>query len=334
MLMSENRDMGRLAELVQQHSALVSDIERGMARRVVGQHALVRSLLTCLLTDGHILLEGMPGLAKTRAVSTLAELVKADFGRVQFTPDLLPADVTGTLVYSQRGERFEVHRGPIFANFVLADEINRAPAKVQSALLEAMQERQVTIGDETLALPKPFMVLATQNPIEQEGTYVLPEAQVDRFMMKVLVDYPSAEEERSIVRSHLTSEEANSVVPVASTADVEAAREVVKQVYVDDRIVGYVADLVLATRNPENCGAKNLRGYVRFGGSPRASISLALAARATAFMAGRGYVVPEDVRVVAPSVLRHRIGLTYEAEADEVTTDMVITELLNCVQVP
>lgn len=334
MLMSENTDMGLLTQMVEQHAGFVKDIEQGMARRVVGQQELVRSLLACLLTDGHILLEGMPGLAKTRAVSTLAALVKADFGRVQFTPDLLPADVTGTLVYSQRGEKFEVHRGPIFANFVLADEINRAPAKVQSALLEAMQERQVTIGDETLALPKPFMVLATQNPIEQEGTYALPEAQVDRFMMKVLVDYPTVNEERSIVRSHLSGAEADPVVPVADTRRIEEARKVVRQVYVDDRIVGYIADLVQASRRPEDYGAGSLRSYVRFGASPRASISLALSARAAAFMAGRGYVVPEDVRAMAHNVLRHRIGLTYEAEADEVSTDNVIAEILNRVQVP
>lgn len=331
---TERMDMGRLSASVQAHSAWVRDMEAGMARHIVGQHHLVRSLLVGLLSDGHILLEGMPGLAKTRAVSTLAALVKADFGRVQFTPDLLPADITGTLVYSQREERFEVHRGPIFANFVLADEINRAPAKVQSALLEAMQERQVTIGEETFALPQPFMVMATQNPIEQEGTYVLPEAQVDRFMLKVLVHYPSTEEERSIVRSHIDGSEARPVMPIADAQQVMEARDVVGQVYVDDRIVRYVTDLVAASRQPELMGAESMKGYVRFGGSPRASISLALAARALAFVAGRGYVVPEDVREMAHDVLRHRIGLTYEAEADEVTTDDVIAEILNKVQVP
>ena len=308
-------------------------ITQGMDQTIVGQKHLVDSLLIALLANGHVLLEGVPGLAKTLAIKTLASLIDAKYSRIQFTPDLLPADVVGTMVYSAKQEKFEVRRGPVFANFVLADEINRAPAKVQSALLEAMQERQVTIGDHTFDLPEPFLVLATQNPIEQEGTYELPEAQVDRFMMKVLVDYPTIEEEKRIVRAQIEGG-TRTALPVTDTARIVKARELVKQVYVDERIAQYVADLVFATRYPDRYKLSDMKQYIAFGGSPRASINLALAARARAFVERRGYVVPEDVRAVAPDVLRHRIGLTYEAEADEVKADDVVREILNRVEVP
>lgn len=332
--MAETVDIRELNALIESKSGFVTDIESGMARRIVGQKHLVNALLICLLSDGHVLLEGMPGLAKTLAINTLASLIDAKFSRVQFTPDLLPADVVGTLVYSQRNETFSVRKGPVFANFVLADEINRAPAKVQSALLEAMQERQVTIGDQTLELPSPFLVMATQNPIEQEGTYTLPEAQVDRFMLKVIVDYPSIEEERKIIRSHISGSESQTILPVTDTKRILEAREIVKQVYVDERIANYIADLVFATRFPARYKLPDMEKLVSFGGSPRASINLALAARACAFIKRRGYVVPEDVQEVAHDVLRHRIGLTYEAEALGVGTDELITEILNKVEVP
>lgn len=318
---------------IESKSAFVTNLTMGMDKVIVGQKHLVESLLISLLSDGHILLEGVPGLAKTLAIKTLSQLIDADFSRIQFTPDLLPADVVGTMIYSQKDEKFQVKKGPVFANFILADEINRAPAKVQSALLEAMQERQVTIGDHTFDLPEPFLVLATQNPIEQEGTYELPEAQVDRFMMKVLVDYPTIEEEKRIVRAQIEGG-TRTALPVTDTARIVKARELVKQVYVDERIAQYVADLVFATRYPDRYKLSDMKQYIAFGGSPRASINLALAARARAFVERRGYVVPEDVRAVAPDVLRHRIGLTYEAEADEVKADDVVREILNRVEVP
>lgn len=331
--MSEQTDIRSLNARIEAETGFITDLVEGMNRHIVGQKHLVNSLLIGLLADGHILLEGVPGLAKTLAIKTLAGLIEAQFGRIQFTPDLLPADVVGTLIYSQKEESFKVKKGPVFANFVLADEINRAPAKVQSALLEAMQERQVTIGEHTFDLPEPFLVLATQNPIEQEGTYELPEAQVDRFMMKVLVDYPTIEEEKRIVRAQIEGG-THTALPVTDTARIVKARKLVKQVYVDERIAQYVADLVFATRYPDRYKLGDMKQYMAFGGSPRASINLALAARARAFVERRGYVVPEDVRAVAPDVLRHRIGLTYEAEADEVKADDVVREILNRVEVP
>ena len=294
---------------------------------------LVESLLIGLLSDGHVLLEGVPGLAKTLAIKTLASLIDAQYSRIQFTPDLLPADVIGTMVYSQKDETFQVKKGPVFANFVLADEINRAPAKVQSALLEAMQERQVTIGKETFRLPEPFLVLATQNPIEQEGTYPLPEAQVDRFMLKVVIDYPKLEEEKLIIRQNINGERLN-VKPILKADEIIEARKVVRQVYLDEKIEKYIVDIVFATRYPEKYDLKELKDMIGFGGSPRASINLALAARSYAFIKRRGYVIPEDVRAVAHDVLRHRIGLTYEAEASNMTSDEIVSKILNKVEVP
>ncbi len=331
--MSEVVDIRQLNAQIEVETGFITELVDGMNRTIVGQKHLVNSLLIALLSDGHILLEGVPGLAKTLAVKTLASLVDAKFGRLQFTPDLLPADVIGTMIYSQKDESFRVKKGPVFANFVLADEINRAPAKVQSALLEAMQEHQVTIGDNTFALPEPFLVLATQNPIEQEGTYELPEAQVDRFMLKVIIDYPTLDEEKKIMRAHIN----NSFVkpqPVLDTQRIVKARELVKQVYLDERIEQYVADIVFATRYPDKYKLSDLAGYISFGGSPRASINLALAARTCAFIKRRGYVVPEDVREVAADVLRHRIGLSYEAEASNVKADDIVREILNKVEVP
>lgn len=286
-----------------------------------------------MLSDGHVLLEGVPGLAKTLAIKTLASLIDAQYSRIQFTPDLLPADVIGTMVYSQKDETFQVKKGPVFANFVLADEINRAPAKVQSALLEAMQERQVTIGKETFRLPEPFLVLATQNPIEQEGTYPLPEAQVDRFMLKVVIDYPKLEEEKLIIRQNINGERLN-VKPILKADEIIEARKVVRQVYLDEKIEKYIVDIVFATRYPEKYDLKELKDMIGFGGSPRASINLALAARSYAFIKRRGYVIPEDVRAVAHDVLRHRIGLTYEAEASNMTSDEIVSKILNKVEVP
>ena len=322
-----------LNDRIQQESAFVDIVKMEMNKVIVGQKQLVEDLLIGLLADGHILLEGVPGLAKTLAINTLARIVDAKFSRIQFTPDLLPADLIGTMIYSQKNEQFQVKKGPIFANFILADEINRSPAKVQSALLEAMQERQVTIGEETFKLPEPFLVMATQNPIEQEGTYPLPEAQVDRFLLKVVVSYPKKEEEKLIIRMNNLGE-----FPAPSTAlkpeDIIRARKVVKDIYMDDKIVKYIVDIVFATRNPEECGLGKLAGMISFGGSPRASISLSLAAKAYAFINRRGYVIPEDVRAVCFEVLRHRIGLTYEAEAENVTTEQIISEILNAVEVP
>ena len=331
--MAESLDIRALNAHIEQHSAFVQNLVMGLNQTIVGQKHLVESLVLGLLSNGHILLEGLPGLAKTLAIKTLSELIDADFSRIQFTPDLLPADVIGTMVYSQKDEKFHVKQGPVFANFVLADEINRAPAKVQSALLEAMQEGQVTIGNETFSLPKPFLVMATQNPIEQEGTYQLPEAQVDRFMLKVIVDYPSLEEEKLIIRQNLAGEKPK-VLPVATAKEILDAREVVSQVYIDEKIEQYIADIVFATRYPERYQLEELKPMITFGASPRASINLAKAARTFAFMKRRGYVVPEDVRAIAHDVLRHRIGLSYEAEATNVSTEQIISEILNKVQVP
>ena len=326
-------DIRELQERIQRESSFVDALTLGMNQVIVGQKHLVESLLIGLLSDGHILLEGVPGLAKTLAIKTLSDLIKANFSRIQFTPDLLPADVIGTQIYSQKTEQFTVRRGPIFANFVLADEINRAPAKVQSALLEAMQERQVTIGDQTFPLDKPFLVLATQNPIEQEGTYPLPEAQTDRFMLKVVIGYPEKDEEQLIIRQNISGEH-KQVLPILSTEDIMKAREVVREVYLDEKIERYIVDLVFATRQPEAYGLEKLKPMIAFGGSPRASISLAQAARAYAFIHRRGYVIPEDIRAVAYDVLRHRIGLTYEAEANNITSVDIITDILSAVQVP
>ncbi len=329
----ENIDIKELNARIEQQSAFITNLVTGMNQVIVGQKHLVESLLIGLLSDGHILLEGVPGLAKTLAIKTLSQLIDADYNRIQFTPDLLPADVIGTLIYSQKDEKFLVKKGPVFANFVLADEINRAPAKVQSALLEAMQEHQVTIGSETFSLPKPFLVMATQNPIEQEGTYPLPEAQVDRFMLKVIIDYPSLEEEKKIIRENISGKDFD-VKPVVEAADIIRAREVVQQVYLDEKIEQYIADIVFATRFPEHYGIKEIKNYISFGGSPRASINLAKSARTYAFIKHRGYVVPEDVRAVAHDVLRHRIGLTYEAEASSITSDEIISKIVNKVEVP
>ncbi len=326
-------DIRELNEMIERQSGFVTNLLTGMDQVIVGQKHLVESLLIGLLADGHVLLEGMPGLAKTLAIKTLSELIDADFSRIQFTPDLLPADVVGTMVYSQKSEEFKAKRGPIFANFVLADEINRAPAKVQSALLEAMQERQVTIGKETFALPSPFLVLATQNPIEQEGTYPLPEAQVDRFMLKVVIGYPELSEEKKIIRQNISGERTE-VKPLLKPEEIIEARKVVRQVYLDEKIEQYIADIVFATRYPDKYGMKELKEMISFGGSPRASINLALAARAYAFIKRRGYVVPEDVRAVAHDVLRHRIGLSYEAEASNMTADEIVSLILNRVEVP
>ena len=331
--MAEAIDIRELNIRIEQKSAFVTNLVTGMNQVIVGQQHLIDSLLIGLLSDGHILLEGVPGLAKTLAIKTLSQLISAKYSRIQFTPDLLPADVIGTQIYSQKEEKFQVKKGPVFANFVLADEINRAPAKVQSALLEAMQEHQVTIGEETFTLPTPFMVMATQNPIEQEGTYMLPEAQVDRFMLKVVIDYPTLEEEKRVIRENL-SEHLPIVTPVTSADDILEARNVVREVYIDEKIEQYIADIVFATRYPERYDLASLRQMITFGGSPRASINLAKAARAYAFIKRRGYVVPEDVRAVAHDVLRHRIGLSYEAEASNVNTEGIVSDIINKVQVP
>ena len=331
--MAETIDIRELNERIERQSAFVTNLTTGMDQVIVGQKHLVESLLIGLLSDGHVLLEGVPGLEKTLAIKTLASLIDAQYSRIQFTPDLLPADVIGTMVYSQKDETFQVKKGPVFANFVLADEINRAPAKVQSALLEAMQERQVTIGNETFGLPKPFLVLATQNPIEQEGTYPLPEAQVDRFMLKVVIDYPKLEEEKLIIRQNINGDKFE-VKPILKADEIIEARKVVRQVYLDEKIEKYIVDIVFATRYPEKYDLKELKDMIGFGGSPRASINLALAARSYAFIKRRGYVIPEDVRAVAHDVLRHRIGLTYEAEASNMTSDEIVSKILNKVEVP
>ena len=331
--MNNTFDIRELNEMIESQSAFITNLQTGMNQVIVGQKHLVESLLIGLLADGHVLLEGLPGLAKTLAIKTLSELIDADFSRIQFTPDLLPADVVGTMVYSQKNEEFKVKRGPVFANFVLADEINRAPAKVQSALLEAMQERQVTIGKETFRMPEPFLVLATQNPIEQEGTYPLPEAQVDRFMLKVVITYPDISEEKRIIRQNITGEKVQ-VKPVLRPEEIVEARKIVRKVYIDEKIEQYIADIVFATRFPDKYGMPALKEMILFGASPRASINLALAARAYAFIKHRGYVVPEDVRAVAHDVLRHRIGLSYEAEASNMSADEIVSTILNSVEVP
>lgn len=331
--MAESIDIRELNIRIEQQSGFVTNLVAGMDRVIVGQKHLVDSLLISLLSDGHILLEGVPGLAKTLAIKTLAQLIDADYSRIQFTPDLLPADVVGTMIYSQKEEKFQVKKGPVFANFVLADEINRAPAKVQSALLEAMQEHQVTIGEQTFSLPNPFLVMATQNPIEQEGTYQLPEAQVDRFMLKVIIDYPTLEEEKLIIRNNIKGT-SPVITPVTTASEIVKAREVVNQVYLDEKIEQYIADIVFASRYPERYQLAELKDMITFGGSPRASINLAKAARAYAFIKHRGYVVPEDVRTVAHDVMRHRIGLSYEAEASNVTSEEIVSSIINKVQVP
>ena len=326
-------DIRELNEKIQRESQFLDLINLEMNKVIVGQKQMTERLLIGLLANGHILLEGVPGLAKTLAIKSMASAIDADFARIQFTPDLLPADVTGTMIYSQKEEKFQVKKGPVFANFVLADEINRAPAKVQSALLEAMQEKQVTIGADTFELPNPFLVMATQNPIEQEGTYPLPEAQMDRFMLKVVIGYPTIDEEKKIIRENI-QESLPKVRPVTTSAEILSARNVVREVYLDEKIEQYIADIVFATRYPDRYGLKDMKDMISFGGSPRASINLAKAARAYAFIKRRGYVVPEDVRAVAHDVLRHRIGLTYEAEASNVTSEEIVSKIINKVEVP
>ncbi len=332
--MSEVINIKELNERIERESVFVDTLNLEMGKVIVGQKHLVDTLLIGLLSNGHILLEGVPGLAKTLAITTLAQAVDARFSRIQFTPDLLPADLLGTLIYSQKTEEFSVRKGPIFANFILADEINRSPAKVQSALLEAMQERQVTLGDTTYRLPEPFLVLATQNPLEQEGTYPLPEAQVDRFMLKARITYPKKQEERDIMRLNLAGGGLPKPNRVISPEDIVKAREVVSDVYMDEKIEKYIVDIIFATREPSEYKLPNLVSLIAYGGSPRASISLAKAAKSYAFIKRRGYVIPEDVRAVCHDVLRHRIGLTYEAEAENITSEEIITEILNNVEVP
>lgn len=331
--MSDQVNIRELGDLVASKSNFMHLVMQGMDQIIVGQKHLTESLLIALLANGHVLLEGVPGLAKTLAIKTLAQVIDAKYSRIQFTPDLLPADVIGTMIYSVKNEKFEIKKGPIFANFVLADEINRAPAKVQSALLEAMQERQVTIGDRTFPLDEPFLVMATQNPIEQEGTYPLPEAQVDRFLLKVIISYPTKDEEKIIIRQNIANEK-KEVKPLLDPREIVEVQEVVKKIYLDEKIERYIIDIVFATRQPEAAGLEDLKNIISFGASPRASISLARAARAYAFLRGRGYVIPEDVRAVAHDVLRHRIGLTYEAEANNITTDEIISGILDKIEVP
>ncbi|HHT03262.1 MAG TPA: AAA domain-containing protein [Bacteroidales bacterium] len=326
-------DIIELNEKIQRESAFVDAINNEMHKSIVGQKGMIERLIIGLLANGHILLEGVPGLAKTMAINSLSKAIDAKFSRIQFTPDLLPADLIGTMIYSPKDELFAVKKGPIFSNFVLADEINRAPAKVQSALLEAMQERQVTIGDKTYKLDEPFLVLATQNPIEQEGTYTLPEAQLDRFMMKVVITYPNKEDEKLILRQQIGAS-LPKIEPIIRTNQIIHAREVVKEVYIDEKIENYITDIVFATRFPEDNRVGNLKPYINYGASPRATINLALASRAYAFIKRRGYVIPEDVRAICLDVMRHRIGLTYEAEADNITTEEIINEIINKVDVP
>lgn len=331
--MNEMVNIRELNETIAANSHYINLIREGMNQRIIGQKHLVDSLLTALLCNGHILLEGVPGLAKTLAIKTLSELIDARYNRIQFTPDLLPADVIGTMIYSVKKEEFEVKKGSIFANFVLADEINRAPAKVQSALLEAMQERQVTIGDHTFNLDRPFLVMATQNPIEQEGTYPLPEAQTDRFLLKVVIGYPDKQEEKAIIRQNIHGD-LQPVRPVVRKEEIVELQKLVETIYIDEKIENYIVDIVFASREPERYGLKDLKNLISYGASPRASISLAKASRAYAFLRGRGYVIPEDVRAVCHDVMRHRIGLTYEAEANNITTDEVITDIIDKVEVP
>lgn len=327
-------DIRALNERVLAESAFVDMLMYEMDKVIVGQKHMMERLLIGLLSNGHILLEGVPGLAKTLAIKTLSQAIDTKFNRVQFTPDLLPADLIGTMIYNQKREEFTVKQGPLFANFILADEINRAPAKVQSALLEAMQERQVTIGETTFKLPEPFLVMATQNPVEQEGTYPLPEAQVDRFMLKVVLGYPSKEEEKMIIRANISPAGLATPNPVLKPDQIVRARNLVREVYIDEKIEKYIVDIIFATRFPSQAGINRIEHYIEFGGSPRASISMALAAKAYAFIKRRGYVIPEDVRAVAHDILRHRIGLSYEAEADNVNVEQIITEILNRVEVP
>ncbi len=331
--MNEPVNIRELNDLIASKSNFSNMIRSGMDRRIVGQKHLVDSLLIALLCNGHVLLEGVPGLAKTLAIKTLAQLVAAKYSRIQFTPDLLPADVIGTLIYSVKNESFEVKKGPIFANFVLADEINRAPAKVQSALLEAMQERQITIGDTTFPLDSPFLVMATQNPIEQEGTYPLPEAQTDRFLLKVVIGYPDKEEEKRIIRQNIYGTP-EPVIPVVDPKEILEVQKIVEKIYIDEKIENYIVDIVFATREPSKYGLADLQSIISYGASPRASISLAKAARAYAFLRGRGYVIPEDVRAVCHDVMRHRIGLTYEAEANNISADEVINNVIDKIAVP
>tara|TARA_B100000768_G_scaffold30189_1_gene28650 strand:- start:59 stop:1081 length:1023 start_codon:yes stop_codon:yes gene_type:complete len=329
-----NVDISKINALIEKESGFIDLLNMEIGKVIIGQKHMVESLLIGLLSNGHILLEGVPGLAKTLAISTLSKVIDVDFKRVQFTPDLLPADLLGTMIYNQKKEEFISKKGPLFSNFILADEINRAPAKVQSALLEAMQERQITIGDKTYKLPEPFLVMATQNPIDQEGTYPLPEAQVDRFMLKVVLPYPNREEERLIVRANVSSEGFPTPNKVVDPKQIIKARDIVKKIYMDEKIEKYIIDIVYATREPEYYHLDEIKHFISFGGSPRASISLASAAKAYAFLKKRGYVIPEDVRAVCADVLRHRIGLSYEAEAENITTENVITTILNKVEVP
>ncbi|PTQ94896.1 MoxR-like ATPase [Mucilaginibacter yixingensis] len=331
---SYSTDIRALNEMIQRESEFIDLLKMEMDKVIVGQKNMVDRLLIGLLADGHILLEGVPGLAKTLAINTLSKAIQADFSRVQFTPDLLPADLLGTMIYNQKKEEFVVRKGPLFANFVLADEINRAPAKVQAALLEAMQERQITIGDNTFPLPKPFLVLATQNPLEQEGTYPLPEAQLDRFMLKVVIGYPNKEEEKKIIRSNVSSQGMAKPNAIIKPEDIVRARQVAREVYMDEKIEQYIIDIVFATRYPDQYKLGQYKNLITYGGSPRASINLALASKAYAFIKRRGYVIPEDVRAVAHDVMRHRIGLSYEAEAENITTEDIITGILNTVDVP
>ena len=326
-------DIKELNEKINKESAIIDMLMLEINKVIVGQKHMSERLLVALLSNGHILLEGLPGLAKTLAISTLAKTVDAKFSRLQFTPDLLPADILGTQIYSPKNEKFTIKKGPIFANFILADEINRAPAKVQSALLEAMQERQITIGGESFKLEKPFLVMATQNPVEQEGTYPLPEAQVDRFMLKIIIDYPKKEEEKIIIRHNL-AKTFPTVTSILKTDAIIKARDLVKEVYMDEKIEQYIIDIVFATRYPEKYGLEKFKNMISFGGSPRASINLSAASKAYAFIKRRGYVIPEDVRALCHDVLRHRIGLTYEAEAENITTEDIITEILNTVEIP
>jgi len=326
-------DIKAINEKIQKESAFIDLLQLEIGKVIIGQKYMVERLLVGLLANGHILLEGVPGLAKTLSVKTLASAIHAKFQRIQFTPDLLPADLIGTMIYNQKESSFQTKKGPIFANFILADEINRSPAKVQSALLEAMQERQVTIGEQTFKLPEPFLVLATQNPIEQEGTYPLPEAQVDRFMLKVKIDYPSKQEELQIMRSNVNGQGA-SVANVISPADIIRSRNVVNEIYMDEKIERYILDIVFATRSPKDYNMSNLSQLISYGASPRATINLALGAKAYAFIKRRGYVIPEDVRAISLDVLRHRVALTYEAEAEEVTSEQVVQEVLNKIEVP
>lgn len=331
--MNETVNIQELNERIERESAFVDALTMEIRKNIIGQKHMIESLMIGLLSDGHVLLEGVPGLAKTLTITTLAKAIDAKFSRIQFTPDLLPADLIGTMIYSQKNETFQVKKGPIFSNFILADEINRAPAKVQSALLEAMQERQVTIGENTYKLEEPFLVMATQNPIEQEGTYPLPEAQVDRFMLKVVISYPKKEEERNILHQSL-HDGFNQQTAMMKPADILKARKLVHEVYMDEKIENYITDIVFATRYPDQYGLDKLKGLVSYGASPRGSISLAIAAKAYAFMKRRGYVIPEDVRAIAMDVLRHRVGLTYEAEAENVSSEEIVNEILNRVDVP